>query len=101
MSTHVELFYAYTLENIIHCTFIVTFLCSCFLRVFFLTVLSNLNNPKQYLTGTTIAIQSGPLGVIAMKGYFTLPRSSGLKLPYQIQFIVIHRTFLFFGIVGV
>ena len=49
MSTCLRLFYAYKLGNHVHCTFIFTFLYSCFFRVFFCTViykvlLSNTNN---------------------------------------------------------
>ena len=35
MPTHRELFYAKRLENRVHCMFIFTCLCSCFLKVFF------------------------------------------------------------------
>ena len=50
MSTHLWLFYALRLRNRVYCKFMLTFLCSCFLRAFYHTViwyevfLSNTNN---------------------------------------------------------
>ena len=66
MSTHLGLFYALELGNRVHCTFISTFSCSCFLRVFFVW---NANNLETNLFDTKKAAEQVDLGVIFMKEY--------------------------------
>ena len=74
--------FVYWWGNPIHCTFIFTFLCSCYLRVFLPTVRSNTNNFQrsiwplyETLIDTTPRVWVG-LGIIAMKGHSTLTRSA-------------------------
>ena len=69
MSSCLELFYAKTLRNRIHCPFILTFFVHLFLeRVFMLTVISNMNHFQTNLfnlkmgplTGSTTPAQNEP-----------------------------------------
>ena len=67
MLTHLGLFYAEGLGNCIHWIFILLFLCSCFLKVFFCTwsywiwiIFKQVYLTRSILTCTTTLGQSGP-----------------------------------------
>ena len=70
MSTHWRLFYAKRLGNLVQCTFILIFLCICFLRGFFLQQGKIMKNVweviKKYWDWSIIYPVSGnPCGVMA------------------------------------
>ena len=105
ISTFLRSFYVLKLGNHVHCTFIFTFFCVVVLKSFFYIQCNQIQvifkkiyltyrwDPDRYYNSRSV-----DLGVMAMKGYFTLPRFSELEPRHRMQFSVVPKTSFFGGV---